>query len=360
MKKIFTLFVAVTLLILNTSAEIINGTSGELSFTLNTETGILEFAGNGAMADYADAANQPWRANLTFIKSVRFTGQPTKIGKNAFNTCVSLTSCELPSSLTSIGNRAFYGCIKLSGEFFFPSYLINIGASAFWGCSQITSVYLPASLVSIGSQAFGGCSGVTYFAVHYDNEHYVTANDVLFNKDKTILMYYPAANTRTTYTVPESVTEIGSYAFTGANNLTGITLPNGLITIGGCAFSNCSGLQEITLPASVATLGGAALADCTALTKITSLATTPPTAETAFVFQNVNTEIPVYVPKDCASAYSNAAGWSVFTNYIEFDPTAIDQTIDKSQMSNAKYINNGQLFIQQGDKIYNAQGARVE
>ena len=342
------------------SAEIINGTCGELTYSLNTETGILEFAGNGAMADYADAANQPWRANLTFIKSVRFTGQQTEIGKNAFNTCVSLTSCELPSSLTSIGNRAFYGCIKLSGEFFFPSYLINIGALAFWGCSQITSVYLPASLVSIGSQAFGGCSGVTYFAVHYDNEHYVTANDVLFNKDKTILMYYPAANTRTTYTVPESVTEIGSYAFTGANNLTGITLPNGLVTVGGCAFANCSALTEITFPASVATLGSVALANCTALTKITSLATTPPDASASQVFQNVNTDIPVYVPKDCASVYSNAAGWSVFTNYIEFDPTAIDQTIDKSQMSNAKYINNGQLFIQRGDELFNAQGARVK
>ncbi|MBR6508093.1 MAG: hypothetical protein IKT19_01055, partial [Paludibacteraceae bacterium] len=90
---------------------------------------------------------------------------------------------------------------------------------------------------------------------------------------------------------------------------------------------------------------------------ITSLAQTPPDVG-SYPFNGVNVNIPVYVPKGTIDAYKNATGWRIFNNYQE--TTAIGQTFDKSQISNAKYINNGQLFIQRGDELFNAQGARVK
>ena len=359
MRKIL-LFIA-ALCCASISAEIINGTSGDLTFNLNTEAGVMNFNGNGAMADYANQNESPWASYIYEIKSVRFWGNPTAIGDNAFCGCQNLTTCDFPSTLTRIGKNAFNGCTKFTGSVSFGNSLTTLGDRAFKNCYKITGFYIPATLTDIGTEAFAHCTSITYFAVSSDNPNYTVSENVLFNKDKTVLMYYPAAHSRTSYTVPQSVTEIGDGAFVAASNLTELILPNQLETIGIEGLENCSALTEITLPASLQSLGDWAMFGCTALTQIVTQATTPPTATTS-TFNEVPKTIPVYIPAGTLEAYQSALGWKEFTNILPLSQMheAIESPSLQGRSGEAsKVIRNGQLLIERNGKTYNAQGAEV-
>ena len=95
--------------------------------------------------------------NLTLPES--YNGQVYKIGDDAFRECSSLTSVEIPNSVTSIGGYAFYGCSSLTSVEIGNS-VTSIGNYAFSNCSSLTSVELPNSVTSIGSYAFYDCSGL--------------------------------------------------------------------------------------------------------------------------------------------------------------------------------------------------------
>ena len=69
--------------------------------------------------------------------------------------------------------------------------------------------------------------------------------------------------------IPDSVTSIGEYAFYCCSGLTNITIPNSVTSIGGSAFYNCSGLTNITIGNSVPSIGGSAFYNCSSLTNIT-------------------------------------------------------------------------------------------
>ncbi|MBO5270649.1 MAG: leucine-rich repeat domain-containing protein, partial [Clostridia bacterium] len=68
-----------------------------------------------------------------------------------------LKSINIPSSVTSIGQSAFFGCSNLT-SINIPSSVTSIGQNAFYNCSSLTSINIPSSVKSIGNHAFGGCS----------------------------------------------------------------------------------------------------------------------------------------------------------------------------------------------------------
>ena len=338
MRKIYLLVVAV-LIVATTHAETIYGDCGpHMEWEFNTGSGALFLIGTGAMDDFSDENPVPWFQYISQIKSIQTDSRSqytsigekaftdctalesvdlpntvTTIGRGAFSNCQNMTSCNLPSSLTEIGNVAFFWCKNLAGDIVFAAGLTTIGSQAFANCQKITSFSIPATVTTIGDRAFAQCTGITYFSVNSGNPNYTTAGDVLFNKDKTVLMYYPIAHSRTTYTVPESVRIIGDNAFYNAENLTQIVLPSQLDSIGHSGLFQCTGLTEITLPASLRVLGNYALCYCTALTQIVTLATTPPKVDT-YTFKDVPKTIPVYVPQGTLATYKSARGWASFTN----------------------------------------------
>ena len=206
----------------------------------------------------------------------------TNIELEAFDGCDSLTSVTIPDSVTIIGMDAFATCVRLAGVTI-PGDVTTIGAGAFGGCDSLTSVTIPASATNIGIAAFTLCTSLTNISVDAANPAYVSTNGILFDKAFDTLVQYPAGLTNNAYTIPNSVTSIGGYAFAGCTNLTGVSIPNSVTNIGGQAFSFCSGLTNIVIPNGVTSVGGYTFRD----SKVTSAyfeGNAPPDDGTAFTY----------------------------------------------------------------------------
>ena len=178
----------------------------------------------------------------------------TSIGNNAFYGCSSLTSIEIPSSVTSIGNGAFGGCSSLT-SIEIPSSVTSIGYRAFYECSSLTSIEIPNSVVSIGNDAFENCSKLTSINIP---EGVTSIGDGAF----------VGCSSLTSIEIPSSVTSIGTNAFSGCSKLTSIEIPNSVTSIGDSAFRECSSLTSIDIPSSVTSIGNSAFSSCSKLTTI--------------------------------------------------------------------------------------------
>ncbi len=137
------------------------------------------------------------------------------INDNTFN-CPSsnLTSVNIPSTVTTIGNNTFSLCSKLT-EISLPEGLTKIGDYAFSGCSGVTEIVLPDSLTGVGIDAFSGCHGLTEIII------------------------------------PDSFTSINYSAFESCNGLTSVVIPDSVSSIHHGAFNNCSNLKYVIVPESV-------------------------------------------------------------------------------------------------------------
>jgi hypothetical protein len=227
-------------------AETLTGGCGDnLTWSLDTKSGVLTISGTGAMADYYDVGGAPWYSHRSKIKTATISSSVTSIGKAAFWGCSGLTSVTIPNSVTSIGERAFAVCRSLKSVTI-GSGVTNIGKAAFWFCTGLTSVTLGDGVTSIGEWAFQGCSSLKGFTVSQGNAGYSAKGGVLFNKAGDILISYPNAKAAT-YVIPNGVISIGNYAFAWCSGLTGVTIGSGVTSIGEWAFQGCSSLKGFTV-----------------------------------------------------------------------------------------------------------------
>lgn len=213
-------------------------------------------------------------ANNMYLTAVIMPEDMDNIGEAAFANCRNLKTVNIPKGLTEISGQLFYCCENLSSEIVIPDGVITIGGLAFFGCHKIQYITLPESLISIENNAFGGCSSITTLkipanlsiinhAAFYDctklnsiivsdeSTNFSSQNGVLFNKEKTILLCYPAGKTDENYIVPATVHTIVSSAFTSNSFLKNVTVSDKINKIDGFTFSYDINLTSITIPNSV-------------------------------------------------------------------------------------------------------------
>lgn len=189
----------------------------------------------------------------------------TTIRSGVFNGCKALSSIALPSGLTSIESSAFSECLSLQ-TITLPETLTTIGSFAFSECEALSSISIPAATTDIGIGVLASCTSLQRIEVDPNNPIYSTdPAGVLFNKDKTCLLQYPAGRTSAKYDIPSGVTTIKEAAFRNSFHLETVTFPS---TLAGelCAFSGCSSLRSIEIPYGVTTIGS--FAYCIALESI--------------------------------------------------------------------------------------------
>ena len=229
----------------------------------------------------------------------------TSIDGIAFNNCTNLTSITIPGSIKSMGNSngsnnvCFLGCSSLAA--------VHISDLAAW-CSilfessqcnplyyahhlyidgkEVTSLIIPDDVTSIANYAFSGCSGLTSVAI---------PNSVTSIGQSA----FSGCSGLTSVSIPGGVTSIRNYTFSGCSSLTSVSIPDGVTSIGIAAFSGCSSLTSVSIPEGVTSIRSYSFYGCSSLTSVSI-----PDGVTSigdYTFQNCSSLTSVRIPNSVTS-----------------------------------------------------------
>ncbi len=274
MKKLLYLLTCVimliALLVVSASAEILSGECGangdNVTYTLDTETGLLTISGEGEMKDYFFNTS-PWHDKRDTIKSITIEKGVRSIGEYCFYNCANITDITLPDSVIDIGLLALGNCSNLKSVTV-PDSVKHINRS-FQGCSSIESMKLPF----IGQSPYENRYLAYIFgSVSVDGATYVPSSlkEIIISDECEIIgkLAFDNCSNLTNITIGNNVTSIGEFAFKGCRNITTITIPKGVTSILQSTFDCCSSLKTISIPTTVTTIERHAFAGCSSLSTV--------------------------------------------------------------------------------------------
>jgi len=264
MKKLLTLTLAlIGAMSMNVRAELFGGACGAaLTWSLDTEKGLLEIKGAGPMTEYNRFQGAPWYKQREDIKNV-----------------------SLPEDLLSISPYAFDGCINLEA-LVIPDKVLTIGEAAFQDCRIVPELIIPKGVKQIEGRTFNKCKAATRIVL------------------------------------PDSILSIGEYAFSGCKLLEKLILPESLLTIDRYAFDDCDGLKTLVFPAKVQSLSYGILYDCEGLTAITCKALVPPANESnrnPFDGLSQLKQMQLFVPQEAIKVYQADECWGKFAEILPIE-----------------------------------------
>ena len=200
------------------------GDGSNITWSFNTDTGLLKFEGTGKMANYGPdgAFPSPWYFNYTN----------------------NIRSVEIGEGVTSIGSCAFYRCVNLASAVI-PEGVTTLGDSAFSACRSLKEIYIPSTVEKIGTRTFSWFVGLEKITVSENNPVFHSdGNCIIETATKTLLT---GCNTSIIPT-DGSVTAIGDNAFSGCNGLSSIVIPDCITSIGECPFVFCNSNLTVIFP----------------------------------------------------------------------------------------------------------------
>ena len=181
------------------------------------------------------------------------------IGEKAFWDNDKLQSVTIEDGVLDIKMGAFHNCRYLRSVKL-PATLKSVGSYAFWKSLSLSNIYIPASLTDLSANAFSE-GGMSAYEVSPDNPVYSSEDGIMFNKDKTELLHFPAKKQVESFSIPEKVEKIGELAFE-CNQLNEVIFHDKLLTIDDYAFFLCEKLAKADVPNSVEFVGESAFSRC--------------------------------------------------------------------------------------------------
>ncbi len=297
------------------NAQTVSGTCGKNGSTVEWELdlakGLLLIGGEGEMQDFAPD-DERWNGMKDRIITVSIGGFVTSIGDNAFAGCKFLNKVLMGAGVETIGDSAFCNCrqlmefkiaagVKEIGETAFfrchrlktftvdesnecftvgscgelidksratlisfpvpssythteyevPSDVTEIGRVAFFFCDKLQTIKIHKDVKRIGEGAFRGCEVLSKIDLSLDNSSYTMVDGIIYNKEKTRLLVCPPNLQIKSVSVPEKVTEVCNFAFSGCRNLVKVQLPLSVKRIGCNTFGACKSLKTVNVPEGV-------------------------------------------------------------------------------------------------------------
>lgn len=226
--------------------------------------------------NHAEVTGADVYAQVIIPSEVKYKGQTfavTAIGDEAFRGRRDIFSVVIPEGVTSIGMGAFSGCSSLK-RIVIPESMNSIGAQAFYECTALEKIIVPNIAAWCGIFFMTSVSNPLYYAKH------------IYSDEETEI---------TELVIPEGVTSIGRYAFSGCNSLTSVTIPGSMTSIGTGAFMNCMGLTKVYCYAEQV----------------------PETASSAFPSSMRNAVL--YVPASSIESYKETSLWKRFGTIIALE-----------------------------------------
>lgn len=262
------------------------------------------------------------------IENIKISSGIKKVGTKVFSGCESLKTITIPSTLTtcstSLGSDSGYGAFSENPnlekiifedakqkfipnglyagitaknfQFNYPRTVETVGDGAF-AYSSIDEYDLPSVVTEIPSYCYAGCFNIKSLTLPENitklnnNAFYFNKNLVSINLNKTITEIPSKCFTGCkieTITIPNNITSIGSYAFSGCSKLKTINYSNKVNRIPEYCFQNCVSLKEVNIPSTVTKVGAGAYTGCNDLTKITIPGTVTSLTDTSFPYDNAN------------------------------------------------------------------------
>ena len=264
----------------------------------------------------------------------------TVIGNYAFYRCQGMTSLNIPNSVTQIGNYAFDFCdlktitlpnsVRYIGDYPFeydnfndgfndtvyvsvniPDSVETIGECAFYYC-DFCDVTIPASVTKMGEAPFD-FRRIKSIVVDKANKVYDSRNNcnaIIETKTNTLL------NACQNTTIPNSVRTIGEYSFGFLRGLESVMIPASVTEIKDCAFNTCRDLRDVKIMGTV-NFGNDCFVFCDSLKKMTYL--TPLVLQPVNLGWGCNIDT-LYVLKDMVPMFKQTDLWKNIPNILPYTP----------------------------------------